>query len=61
MDENLTNFIKLRNINKYFTNISQPSQPCYYKSKEECIEKNEYNPLIDKSYNVSRCDLNDTT
>ena len=45
VDENLTNFIKLRNINKYFTNI----------------EKNEYNPLIDKSYNVSRCDLNDTT
>ena len=61
VDESLTNFIKLRNINKYFTNISQPSQPCYYKSKEECIEKNEYNPLIDKSYNVSRCDLNDTT
>ena len=60
VDESLSNIIKLRNINEYFTNISKPTDPCYYISREECINKKEFNPLIDLNYKKERCDNNDT-
>ena len=60
VDESLLNIIKLRNINEYFTNISKPTEPCYYESNEKCIEKHEYNPLIDLNYKKERCDDNET-
>ena len=60
VDESLINVIKLRNVNEYFTKITKPTEPCYYESNEKCIEKNEYNPLIDLNYKKERCDDNDT-
>ena len=60
VDESLTDLIKLRSINEYFTNISKPTEPCYYKSNEECVTKKEYNPLMDKNYKKERCDNDDT-
>ena len=59
VDDSLTNIIKLRGINEYFTNILKPNEPCYYKSNEECINNKEYNPLIDTNYKKERCDDND--
>lgn len=58
VDENYKN-IKIRNKNNYLTNISSPNKPCYLINNKECENKEEYNPLIEKSYKKYKCN-NDT-
>ena len=52
VDDSYNNYIKLRKTNDYFTNITIPSKPCYLTSKEECEKRKEYNPLLEKYYNL---------
>ena len=60
VDDEYINVIKLRDLNYYFTNISKPTEPCYLKNSEECENKKEYNPYIEKSYKKYKCNNNDT-
>ena len=52
VDQNYIDSIKLRKANIYLTNISNPTKPCYLTSKEECEKKKEFNPLLEKEYNL---------
>ena len=60
VDDKFINVIQLKDINPYLTNITNPTEPCYLKNNEECENKKEYNPFIEKSYKKNKCNNNDT-
>ena len=60
VDEKYTDSIKVRDANTYFTNILNPTKPCFLISKEECENKNEFNLINETKYKKDKCNDNDT-